>query len=152
MSLLNLKRRGHWCIVKLVVNFSYSILVLHSVPPSTACQVLMTASLKPQTHNPSIIAPPEFTVRATCRPSFTTALERVSKAFTIEVPLYPTTPTYRRDTWWYKDPSRRQYLTWQCSFFHPPSFQRHLLTSSSLPGPNLLSNHPEFTHSVHVLW
>lgn len=90
----------------------------------------------------------EFTACVTCRPSFTTALERVPQAFTTQVLLDYTPP--HRDICCYKDPSRRQYLTWQCSFFHPPSFQRHLLPSLSLPRPSLLSSHPECTHSVYT--
>lgn len=136
--------------------FSYSIFVRQSYLLSlTLCQALMVASLTPQTHSPPIIAPPEFIVCVTCRPSFTTALVRVSKAFNTGVLLYCPRPSpllnSHRDTWWYEDTSGWQYLTWRCSFFHPPSFQRHLLTLPSLPRPNLLSNRPGSTHSVYVL-
>lgn len=133
------------CIVTLIMDFR--ILVLHSVLRSTVCQVLMVASLTPQTNNPSIIAPSEFTVCVTCLPSFTTALERVSKAFNIEVPLYPT-PTSNRDTCWCKDPSRWQYLTWQCSFFTLPRFSVTYQHHHPCPGPIYCPT----VQSLHTRW
>lgn len=92
-------------------------------------QALMVPSLTPQTRSPPIIAPPEFTVCVTCRPCFTTALVRVSKAFDTRVLLYVETPQRHLAV-------RRNLLVaifnMAVFVFHPPSFRRHPLTSPSL--------------------
>lgn len=120
--------------VFLLVILCFDIITLHTDLLSPALgQALMAASLTPQTHSPPIIAPPEFIVCVTCRPSFTIALVRVSKSFNAEAWLYCPPTHAHRDTWRLQDTSGWQYLTWRCSFFHPPSFQRHLLTLPSLP-------------------
>lgn len=71
--------------VFLLVILCFDIITLHTDLLSPALgQALMAASLTPQTHSPPIIAPPEFIVCVTCRPSFTIALVRVSKSFNAE--------------------------------------------------------------------